>query len=390
MIRMGRPGIPIPGDSIGFRIIFSIILIVGLLYIPTPAFSQDSPNIQNLILNGGFEEGFQSEFGIGYGWGGFSNGNATVGWNADTWQKVVIAGQNAQMIEIKNATERDRYAGIYQTVSVVPGQQYKLAINGLVRSDEGDIQLSDYGYRLQYAVDYEGGTAWELIDNEAWGELPWDEQPLYDSLDETYRFDTFETTLTARGDKLTLFIRGWKKWINNGSGIFNLDEISLVGPAPEDFQAPVPQAASVSNSAAPAGAEPVTTDTASQVSEQKDEPTSAQAPVDEATSQTEVSSQTEDSPQTNASSQPAEVPKSDTASSQPEAAPQTETVSSQPEASAGQTEPASPSTDASQLPVSGRGSDDSVNYIIISGAVLLLVLFGGAVAAIMRQRNPVE
>jgi hypothetical protein len=115
------------------------------------------------------------------------------------------------LIEIRNAAERDRYAGIYQTVAVVPGQSYKLTIKGLVRSLEGSITASDYGYRLQYGVDYEGGTAWELVPDQNWQEIPWDEQPLNDPVNGTYRFDTFETTLTARSDKLTLFIRAWKK-----------------------------------------------------------------------------------------------------------------------------------------------------------------------------------
>ncbi|RME59913.1 hypothetical protein D6779_03210, partial [Candidatus Parcubacteria bacterium] len=242
--------------GIGLRVIISLGLITGLLYLPMPAFSQQAPELQNVILNGGFEQGFQDQFGVGFGWGGFSNGNAVVGWNADTWEKVVIAGESAQMIEIKNATERDRYAGIYQTVSVVPGQPYKLTINGLIRSSEGNVEASDYGYRLQYAVDYDGGTTWELIEDQAWHELPWDEQPLDNPPDGVYRFDTFETTIIPKGDKLTLFIRGWKKWVNNGVGIFNLDEISLVGPAPEGFVASTAQSASTEAAASPSPAQP--------------------------------------------------------------------------------------------------------------------------------------
>jgi len=133
---------------------------LGLAATSTPALSQQSENQQNLIVNGGFEEGFQGEFGVGYGWGAFSNGNAAIGWNADSWAPVVIAGSHAQLIEVKNAADADRYAGIYQTVAVVPGQQYKLTIKGLIRSEEGDVQKSNYGYRLQYGLDDAGGTAW--------------------------------------------------------------------------------------------------------------------------------------------------------------------------------------------------------------------------------------
>jgi len=83
----------------------------------------------------------------------------------------------------------------------------------------------------------------------------------------TYRFDTFETTITAKGDKLTLFIRAWKKWINNGAGLYDLDEISLVGPTPEGFQAAVGQAAAAGNASQPTGSELVASEPSVQVSE---------------------------------------------------------------------------------------------------------------------------
>lgn len=332
-------------DSIMFRVIFSLLLIVGLFYMPSPAFSQDDAAIQNLVINGGFEEGFQ-DFGVGYGWGAFSNGNAVVGWNAETWDEVVAAGQNAQLIEIRENSEMNRYAGIYQTVPVVPGKQYKLSLQGVIRSTEGDIELSDYGYRLQYGLDYDGGTAWELIGDDAWVEIPWDEQPLSDSPDETYRLDTFETTVTAKSDQLTLFIRGWKKWMNNGTGIFDVDEISLVGPAPENFDLPVAQAAVVSN---PAPA----TDTATE--EGVEEPAEANSEQDSEPRTEELAGET---------------------------APQSELI-------VAEAEPV-PQASESQLPVSGQGPDDALLYIVISGLLLLLVLLVGAVTATIKQRHSLE
>jgi len=334
-------------DSIWLRAIFSLGLMVSLFYMPAPAFSQDDAVVQNLIVNGGFEEGFQGEFGVGYSWGGFSNGNAIVGWNGDTWDKVVVAGENAQLIEIKDATELNRYAGIYQTIPVVPGEQYKLTINGLIRSTEGDIDISDYGYRLQYAIDQEGGTTWELLDDEAWVEVPWDEQPLTEPSASAYQIDTYETTITAKNDQLTLFIRGWKKWINNGSGIFDLDEISLVGPAPAGFQSFQAQVAAVEDSAATTGE----TEAVANVS-------SSAVPADtDANDLTTEQTETESSADMSVSTQPGE---------------------------------ALPQVESSQLPVSGQGQDEAVNYIVISSALLLLILFVGAVIATMRQRNPVD
>ncbi|MEW5959614.1 MAG: hypothetical protein AB1801_17965 [Chloroflexota bacterium] len=328
--------------SIGLRAVFSLFLIIALLYLPSPAYSQDGPQLQNLILNGDFEEGFQEEFGVGYGWGAFSNGNALVGWNSDTWEQVVAAGDSAQMIEIKNAADMNRYAGIYQTVSVVPGEQYRLIIKGLVRSTEGDIKISDYGYRLQYAVDQRGSTAWELLPAESWIEIPWDEQPLNDPPSGVYRLDTFETTVTAQSEQLTLFIRGWKKWVNNGSGIFDLDEISLTGPAPENFEVPSAQAAVVNNPA-------VLNDTQLDTS-------AAPVQVEEQAEVVEEQPQAKIAPQTQ------------------------ETAPVQ----------AMPQAENTQLPVSGQSQPDILNYIVFSGAALLLVLLVGAAAAMLRQRQPLE
>jgi hypothetical protein len=325
-----------------------ILVMVGLwlAVMSTPALSQQAGS-QNLLVNGGFEAGFQSEFGVGYGWGAFSNGNATIGWKADTWAPVLIAGKNAQLIEIKSATERDRYAGIYQTIAVVPGQQYKLTIKGLIRSEEGDVQKSNYGYRLQYGLDDQGGTAWELLNENNWQEIQWDEQPLNDPLNGAYRFETFETTITARSDKLTLFIRAWKKWINDGVGLYDLDEVSLVGPAPAGFQAATGQEAAVGATNQPVETELISSDPLVQVSEHDGDVTPAPA--------------------------------------QGEATPQT-TPTPQPQASPPVTPAPQPTT--GQLPVSGADKD-GINYVAVLAVVLVLVLLTGAITTTVRRRRPV-
>lgn len=315
-------------------LLLSLALAVAVMVLwPASAFSQQpGPEVENLVINGDFEQGFQEQFGVAYGWGGFSNGSAVVGWNSETWPRAVAAGQYAQFIEIKEARERDRYAGIYQTIRVVSGQQYKLTIKGMIRSEEGDVSLSDYGYRLQYAIDSNGGTAWELVDPDNWQEIQWNEQPLYATDETTYRLDTFETTITAGSDTLTLFIRGWKKWINNGSGIFNLDEISLVGPAPAEFQAPAAQPVAAGSAARP-------------------------GPEDETTVEEDGA-----------------------------VSPQPSTVTAESILQSRLT----PQETESALPVSGQGRDDSINYVLIAGMLLLAALFGNAIMATRRRRNPVE
>ncbi len=358
------------------RIVCTVLLLLGIIYLPRPAFSQEG-DIQNLIVNGGFEGGFQEDFGVGYGWGGFSNGNAVVGWNFDDWAKVVTDGTYAQRIEIKDAVDLNRYAGIYQTVAVVPGQQYKLSISGLIRSQEGDPALSDFGYRMQYAVDYEGDIAWELIPESEWQELPWDEQPLSNAADAQYTHDTFETTITAQNDTLTVFIRGWKKWLNKGSGIYNLDQISFVGPAPAGFQAPVSQepiAAAVGSTVEQPAEESVATDFTDQTTAQADDPVTEQIQVEtETETQAEVQSEAVESNET----------ETEVAITGAEA----ETQSTESVSAPANTIPLNSDT---TLPVSGFGADESINYVVFSAAILLLILIVSAIFASLQHRNVTE
>jgi hypothetical protein len=365
-------------NDISARFLFSLMLIIGLLYIPSPVFSQQSPELQNLIVNGNFEEGVQ-DFGVGYSWGAFSNGQAIVGWSTDTWDKVVPTGQrSAQMIEIKDAQALNRYGGIYQTVTVVPGAQYKLTIKGLIRSTEGDIAISDYGYRLQVGVDQSGGTAWELVADNDWQELTWDEQALFDPAGGIYRFDTHQSTITAESDQLTLFIRGWKKWINNGSGIFDIQEVSLVGPAPTGIAAPLVQTAAVES---PAETTTIETSPAEEVNVEE----APAETVENAASEFVDSSSEVVADNANESVAVAdETVSSDVVEAQPEAqtvAPVNEQLMLEPPVST------QPQASVAPLPESGRGENDSIKYIVISGVALLLILMAGAVTATTARRR---
>ena len=119
------------------------------------------------LTNGNFEEGFAPD-GVALGWKRFDNGGrASYGWYDETWNKAIYEGKHAQLIEINSfnwfPTDPDRYAGIYQTVSVVPGAAYQLTINALMRTTEADMITSGYGYRVQYGIDYNGGQDWTAV-----------------------------------------------------------------------------------------------------------------------------------------------------------------------------------------------------------------------------------
>ena len=187
------------------------------------------------LTNGDFEEGFYSTpLGfVGNGWEWFDNGGRVeVGFYDETWAPVVAKGKHSQMIEIntfdQGGSDPDRYAGIYQKVAVVPGETYELSMQGMLRALEDDPDRSGYNYRLQVAVDLEGGLDWTAVDN--WVEVPWDTvQPRLSP----GAMDTYSTTIEATGDFVTLYIRAWKKWGTTGRELdVDLDAISLKGAMP--------------------------------------------------------------------------------------------------------------------------------------------------------------
>lgn len=175
--------------------------------------------------NGSFEDGFEG--GIGMKWHAFNNGDARFGWADEMSPALVWDGAHAQHMEIWDAGVLDRYVGIYQTVSTAPGASYELALHGVIRSNEGSVQDSQYGYRLQWGADYSGGNDWQAV--EEWTDVRWDEQPLEA---ESYTMGSYTTTLKTTSASTTLFIRGWKKWPTRGSYVkFTVDGVSLSGAA---------------------------------------------------------------------------------------------------------------------------------------------------------------
>ena len=182
--------------------------------------------IEEILENGGFEEGFNDD-GIGVSWQGFGTDGAVVNFTSESAISFVESGESAQRISIDKAVEPDQYGGIYQKVDATPGQVYTLTIKGQIRSGFGSVDASSYGYRVQYAIDYDGGENWRAIPAEEWMELPWDEQG-FDANEFTFSESTVQVTPTS--DTMTVFIRGWNKWADQTLGEYTFDSLSLVGP----------------------------------------------------------------------------------------------------------------------------------------------------------------
>lgn len=191
------------------------------------------------ISNGNFEEGFAPD-GVGLGWKRFDNGGAaSYGWYDETWNRAIFEGKHAQLVEINSfnwfPTAPDRYAGIYQTVSVQAGQSYQFSLRAMMRSTEASAGLSGYGYRVQYGVDQTGGSNWQSVTN-------WIDIGLNDEWQRTNPggYFAYNTGLVATGSRLTIFIRGWKKWAQpNREFDLDIDAVSLRGATPADTELPL-------------------------------------------------------------------------------------------------------------------------------------------------------
>ena len=184
----------------------------------------------NVLKNGGFEEGFVN--GVGAGWGSFHNdGLADCNFHDDDWEPVVYEGEHSQLIEISTlaygGSEKDRYAGIFQVVDVVPGARYDFMLHGMIRSTEGTEEQSEYGYRAEVGFDFDGGTDWQAVTE--WTEMPWPEYPRL----EPGAWKNYYATVYPTGSKLTIFIRAWKKFATaRQEGNINIDDVSLTGQIP--------------------------------------------------------------------------------------------------------------------------------------------------------------
>jgi hypothetical protein len=173
--------------------------------------------IENLLQNADFETDATSN------WSRFATGDATIVFSSEIAGPHVKSGASALRISIDRTTLADRYAGVYQTVEVVPNQPYTLELNGQIRSKPRETA---YNYRMQYAVDNSGGSDWQAVSAENWVDLPWDAQDIAAA---NVEFGTYTTVITPTSRQLTLFVRGWHKWPDLSLVEFTLDDLSLTG-----------------------------------------------------------------------------------------------------------------------------------------------------------------
>lgn len=188
--------------------------------------------IDNLVRNGSFEEGFRSS-GVAQGWTAFSSDNGAVfGWEPESDPMHVSHGSHAQVMRIMGPGEPNTFIGLYQTMDVVPGETYTVAMHGVIRSSLAAENYKPLAFRFQYAIDERGGTDWQALDWADWTDPGWNDVQL-DVKWPPMDVHVFEFTPTT--DEITLFLRGWSKWaFFQSEAKFYVDGIFIQGPVPAE------------------------------------------------------------------------------------------------------------------------------------------------------------
>jgi hypothetical protein len=186
----------------------------------------------NVVRNGSFEEGFDAQ-GVAQEWTTFSSDNGAVfGWEPESEPMHVSHGSHSQLMRIMGPGEPNTFVGIYQTIDVVPGETYKLALHGVIRSSLASEDYKPLGFRVQYAIDETGGTDWQTIEWADWTDPGWNDV----QLDVKWPpMDVYVIEYTPTTPKITLFVRGWSKWaFFRDEAKFYVDGIFLQGPIPAE------------------------------------------------------------------------------------------------------------------------------------------------------------
>jgi hypothetical protein len=208
------------------------------LYLAIPNPGEETPADQvNLIKNGGFEERDSDPLnGVAIDWEPYTNGKATFGFYDETWPEAVFNGGHAQLMEIAfvEASVLDRVIAVHQTVDVNPNSQYELTVFAIMRSQAPAIDRNKSEFEMHWGVDFFGEGNYDNV--EQWHLMPLTEQYRLGSSGEfpddvplAYEIIT-GTVFTTDTNKITLFIRGLKKFSTGTEVNFDIDDVSLVGP----------------------------------------------------------------------------------------------------------------------------------------------------------------
>lgn len=193
----------------------------------------------NVIVNGDFEQPWEDDEGVAPGWEPYSNGQAHFGWYLEAWPEAVYGGDQAQLMEIfeVEANVQSRVIAIHQTVDVAPDSTYNLEFFAIMRSQVQEADRNKDEFEMHWGVDYSGQGDYENVAE--WYYIPLEEQYRLGSTgdypeDKPLFYEVVTGTVeTEDSASLTLFIRGIKKFATGAEVNFDVDDVSLVGPAPD-------------------------------------------------------------------------------------------------------------------------------------------------------------
>ena len=236
---------------------------------PTAEPGEIVPGANNLVANGNFEFGFYTVPELGFeppdvghvpnNWNWFKNekygkyniyDNAGFGLICPDDLKEGTRGKNSLSLHIQSTDVSDARLGVYQTINVVPGQDYLFSISGTIQVQAGGSS-PDINHRVLVYFDQTGNTDWRAIPHEDWTVLPWREQelefkPSGPEDPDLAKIEDYLQVVKAKSDKLTIFLMGWRRWANWRTGIFTLDCVSLIPLNQADIPAAIPRMSEIS------------------------------------------------------------------------------------------------------------------------------------------------
>lgn len=156
-------------------------------------------------------------------------------------------------LHMQSTDQPDARLGIYQTVSVTPGQQYLFSMKGAIQAQHG-ASSPDINNRVEVLFDQSGGTDWQAVPHEKWNSLPWSEQELEFKTSgpddpDLAKVQTYYTIVKPNSNRLTVFIDAWRRWPNWRTTIFNIDCVSLTPLNQVDLAALAPRLSELSTTA---------------------------------------------------------------------------------------------------------------------------------------------
>jgi hypothetical protein len=182
----------------------------------------------NLLRNGGFEQGFQSN-GVARSWTAFDDGGgAKFSYSSDAWAPVVSEGKYSQLlridtIDIAGPAQINRISGIYQTVRLLPGYIYEMSVDAMMRERTEQPREDPYRKMVGWGYSRNGGTDLAAASFGEWLPLR-DIYPMF----QPGKMQSCRTRFEAPSRDVTIWLYAIKKWATLGRELnVNLDNATL-------------------------------------------------------------------------------------------------------------------------------------------------------------------